>query len=459
MNEDDRITIHPEKPWEILQDILKTGNSEQLKTFLDSLTQIETALAISRLEVEEQTALFSMLDPSYAADVFEGVPEEQAADIMEELTPTQAAAIIDEMESDHQADILAEMDDEDVEAILSEMEPDDAEETRAMLSYPPDSAGGVMINEYLAYPQDMTITEVLEDLHQNRESYVDYQVQYIYCIDGSERLTGVLRIHDLLFAAKSAKLRDIMIRNPLHVLATERLEQLQDFFDEHELVGVPVTDEEERLVGVILPQAIEEAVEKRTVSQFLDFTGIVGGEEFRSMSLWNRSGRRLSWLSINIILNIIAASVIVYYQETLAGAIALAVFLPIISDMCGCSGNQAVAVSMRELTLGLVRPREVWRVLGKEISIGLVNGLALGLLLAVVAMLWKGNYFLGLVVGAALMANTIVSVSLGGILPLVLKRLKLDPALVASPVLTTVTDMCGFFFVLSFATLVLAKLG
>lgn len=176
------------------------------------------------------------------------------------------------------------------------------------------------------------------------------------------------------------------------------------------------------------------------------------------MPLGIRSGRRLSWLSVNILLNVLAASVIAAYQDTLAQVIALAVFLPIISDMSGCSGSQAVAVSIRELALGLVRPVEMMRVLGKEMMVGCINGLALGILLGAVTLLWKGNMWLGAVVGGALMLNTIVAVSLGGIIPLALKRMDLDPALASGPILTTVTDMCGFFFVLSMATMVLPHL-
>jgi magnesium transporter len=146
------------------------------------------------------------------------------------------------------------------------------------------------------------------------------------------------------------------------------------------------------------------------------------------------------------------------YQETLSAVIALAVFLPIISDMSGCSGNQAVAVSMRELSLGLVRAEELWRVWCKEISVGLVNGTALGLLIGGVGWIWKGNPYLGFVVGFALCVNTMVAVSIGGVLPLVMKRLKIDPAIASGPLLTTVTDMCGFFLVLGTATLWLKQL-
>jgi magnesium transporter len=168
-----------------------------------------------------------------------------------------------------------------------------------------------------------------------------------------------------------------------------------------------------------------------------------------------RTQRRFSWLSINILLNILAASVIAYFEETLSAVIALAVFLPIVSDMSGCSGFQAVAVSMRELTLGIVTPRDVLRVRWKEVSVGLLNGIALGILIGMVAYLWKGIPALGLVVGVALCLNTIIAVSVGGTVPLLLKRFRADPAVAAGPVLTTITDICGFLLVLGLATLAL----
>jgi len=175
------------------------------------------------------------------------------------------------------------------------------------------------------------------------------------------------------------------------------------------------------------------------------------------LPLRTRCARRLSWLSMNIVLNVLAASVIAYYEDTLSSVIALAVFLPIVSDMSGCSGNQAVAVSMRELSLGLVRPREVLRVWGKEVSVGLINGVSLGALLGLVAWLWRGNPILGIVVGVALALNTIVAVSIGGSVPLILKGLGVDPALASGPILTTVTDICGFFFALGLASLALSR--
>jgi magnesium transporter len=254
-------------------------------------------------------------------------------------------------------------------------------------------------------------------------------------------------------------LGETMIKTPLHVNTSASLRDLKDFFRQYTFLGAPVVDDEGKLVGVIRSSSVREAANRQNTQLFLKFAGIVGGEEFRNMSLFKRSSRRLSWLSINIILNILAASVIALYQDTLEKAIVLAVFLPIISDMSGCSGNQAVAVSIRELTMGLVRPRELIRVLSKEATIGAVNGIVLGLLLGGAALLWKGNPYLGLVVGVALAANTLVAVSFGGLVPLILKGMRSDPALASGPILTTITDMCGFFFVLSFASVILPRLG
>jgi magnesium transporter len=446
------------RPWETLSEILAANDVERLKTFILDLSSSETARAISRLSSQEQNKLLTILEPGDAADVIEGVSDTQAVDLIEDLPVESAAAIVDEIPSDRQADLLAELDRKDAEAILKEMSPEEAEDVRRLLTYDPDTAGGLMITEFLAYQEKDRVRDVLRDLQANRETYKDYHVQYLYVKDRGGKFSGVLRMHDLLFAPEDAVLNTFMIREPLHIPTTATIAKLRQFFDEHKLFGVPVVDPKDRLVGVVLPRAVKEASLKRAQRQFLGFSGIIGGEEFRTMPLMVRLSRRLSWLSINIFLNVIAASVIAYYQDTLAAVIALAVFLPMISDMSGCSGNQAVAVSIRELTLGLIRPNEIFRVIMKEVGLGALNGLALGILLGSVAVLWKGNPTLGLVVGGALMANTVVAVILGGSLPLALRLIRLDPALVSSPILTTVTDMCGFFLILSFATAVLPRL-
>jgi magnesium transporter len=299
------------------------------------------------------------------------------------------------------------------------------------------------------------VGDVLDDLRANAERYRSFDVQYAYVVAEDDTLVGVLQLRDLLLSSPKQRLSQVMIRDPLRVRDTAPLEELERFFDRHPLLGVPAVDANGVLVGVVRSVDVEQAADERSNRSFLKFMGIVGGEELRSMPLRYRSIRRLSWLTANILLNIVAASVIAFHQDTLSAVIALAVFLPIISDMSGCSGNQAVAVSMRELTLGVIRPGELWRVLRKEAAVGIINGLVLGILLGVVGWLWQGNYILGVVVAAALAANTLIAVCFGGLIPLVLRGCGQDPALASGPILTTITDMTGFFLVLSIAGAVL----
>ena len=439
------------QPWKLIEAEIEESDVAALGATLDLLTSSDTARVISRLSRRDQLRLLQLLPPDEAADVIEDVPEAQAAEIISALPTEDAAAIVGEMASDHATDVLAELAPATTNAILEELPPSEQVEARELLSYSENTAGGVMVKEYLSYDQSLVVADVLRDLEQNAEDYVDVNVQYSYVIDTVGLLTGVLRLRDLVLAKRQTPIASLMLTEPISVQTDASLSDLHNFFEDHQFVGLPVVDSGGLLRGVILRDAVRQAEGRLADEQFLESTGIVGGEEIRSMGAFRRSGRRLSWLSINIVLNVLAASVIAAYQETLSAVIVLAVFLPIISDMSGCSGNQAVAVSIRELTLGVIQPRDVLRVVWKEGIIGLMNGLVLGILLGTIAWVWQGNLVLGLVVGGALMANTLLAVLLGGAVPLVLRAFKQDAALASGPILTTVTDMCGFFLVLQLA--------
>jgi magnesium transporter len=443
------------KPWEELLELLESNNSDKVKSYLNSLKTEDVVRSMGRISNEDQQMLLSLLSPEDAADLMEDIPNAQAVSIIESMQANDAAAIFNEMDSDDQADLLTELDPKDAEAIINKMEPDEAEDVKKLILYDQNCAGGLMITEFLTFEESMSVGEVVQNLRDHAEEYEDYNVQYIYVVS-KRRFAGVLRMKDLLLSKINRRLSDIVIRNAYTVMDDTPLQELIGFFDKYDFYGVPVLNKKNRMVGVVLRKHILEAENERASIDMLSTQGIVGGEELRSMPTFIRSRRRLSWLSINILLNIAAASVIAFYQDTLSAVIALAVFLPIISDMSGCSGNQAVAVSMRELSLGVVKPFDVFRVLFKEVSIGLLNGLALGILIGLAAFIWKGNICLGLVVGGALMINTIIAVSLGGTIPLILKRFDVDPALASGPILTTITDMMGFTLVLSMASMAMA---
>ncbi len=441
-----------------LRDLLQSGDAAAIAAMLDALHPDERVHEVYLLAPDDQRRLLALLPPEKAADLLEVVSDAHAADLIEEMPAEEAAPIVEELASDHRVDVLAELDSDDAEAIIAELDEEDAEEIRELISYEPDQAGGLMMTEYAYYPMSLTVREVVEDLTREDIEYSLLTVHYVYVVVQKHKLKGVIRIRDLVFADPSLRIGELA-KEAYTVSPEADLSELENFFDKHDIAAVPVVNARGMMLGIVRRRAVLEALAEKSEADSLKAAGIIGGDELRSMPVTVRSARRLSWLSINIVLNIIAASVIAFYEDTLTAVIALAVFLPIVSDMSGCSGNQAVAVSMRELTLGAALPRDVLRVWGKEASVGIINGIALGLLLGLAAWIWKGNAVLGLVVGAALAVNTIVAVSIGGTVPLLLKRFNFDPAVASGPLLTTVTDMCGFFLLLSLASLVLPAIS
>lgn len=445
-------------PWDLLDELLEAGDRERLQTEIEQMGLRECARALSRLGELQQQQFLTMLDPEVSAAMLEEISDVQAAQLISVLSAEIAAPIVEAMSSNETVDLLNDLEPAHAEDILSELSHETASQIRRRSHYADDVAGGLMVTEYLAFPEHFTVREVVQDMRDRAEEYSGYSIQYTYVVADTGRLVGVLPLRDLLLRVGKTLIRDIMIANPVGLPDDATLDELERFFDEHSFLGVPVVNEAGELVGVVRRTDVEEALGDRVRDDYLKTQGIVGGEELRSMPLLLRARRRLSWLSVNIVLNLVSASIITLYTDTLESVIALAIFLPIISDMSGCSGNQSVAVSMRELTLGLLKPYEFIHVAIKESAVGVLNGIVLGALLGSVGFLYEGNVYFGLVVGGAMALNTLVAVILGGVVPLVLKFLKADPALASGPILTTVTDMCGFFFVLSFATALLSHL-
>jgi len=442
---------------QVLLDLLQQSDTAALTKLLEDMTAREIIHAVDHLSPEDRITLLHQLPNELAAEIMEEIPDYQAGTMISAIPVDEAAAIVEEMQSDEQADLMMEIEPMAAEKILASMDLETADEVRRLISYDENSAGGLMITEFIQISENKTVLETIQYLRQEQEVFSEYQVKYLYVVDKRESFQGVIQMHKLLLAAPDIKVGHFVSKASA-VKVTDQLQDLINFFDKNDFFGVPVLDNGQRMVGVVLRKSVLEAASERDTNDYLETQGIIGGDELRSMPVWLRAKRRLSWLSVNILLNILAASVIAMHQDTLSQVIALAVFLPIISDMSGCSGNQAVAVSLRELSIGTVRPGELFRVARQEMSVGLINGFVLGLLMAAAAYLWQGNAYLGLVAGGALAINTVIAVCLGGTVPLFLKGLGVDPALASGPILTTVTDMVGFLLALTFAGAMLAYL-
>lgn len=438
--------------WEHLEQLIDAGDAAAMQDFYAQNSAHEVARAVNNLETHQQSRVLELLGPEIAADFIEELAPTLQADLIEDLHPQAAAAIVDEMPSDEQADVLSELDEDDATAILNEMDPDEAQDVRQLVGYAWDTAGGLMISEYLCFTDDMTVDDALADLRRNVEEYHEFDVQYLYVVEReTEKLRGIGRIKDLVLARGDAPITSVLIDDAVSVNVADDLEALEAFFDRYDYYAVPVVDEHGRLVGAVRRTHVEEAWGERAEEQMLRMGGIITGEELRSMPMASRTLRRLAFLFPTMALALVAISVIAMFEETIEQAPALAIFLPLVAGLCGASGNQAMAVSLRELSLGLVNPGDYARVALKEIAIGAVVGLCLGLAVFIVTMLMRGNPWLALIVAGAVPMTVVVSTMVGGAIPLILRAAGVDPAMVASSLVTMTADVFGFFTVLAFA--------
>ena len=274
-----------ERPWETMIDLARQASTERLEEYVDALSTADTAWAIEHLDADERREVLAAMTPQAAAELIEEVPDAQSAELIESLDTAEAAAILNVLPSADQADLIAELADPQAEAVLAAMDPEEARDARLLGQYAPDSAGGIMVTEFLAFPEDRTIGQVLDELRRNAALYSDYEVQYVYITSASGELVGVLRLRDIVLAEAERKVTEVMLARPLSVKVDAPLSSLAQFFDDHAFFGVPVVLDDGRLVGIVKRSATREAMTEQEVGDHLKSVGIVGGEELRTMPL------------------------------------------------------------------------------------------------------------------------------------------------------------------------------
>ncbi len=415
---------------------------------------VDAPYTLSHLEAEHCTVLFERLSntaPRTAANLLETLEDAQGTEIVASLPPQAAARVMQEVDSDVCVDLLKGLETDHAEAVLSHLDDGYSLEIRRMMQYPADVAGGLMITEFLCYPNTKSVTDVIEDLRNNGESYREFEVRYVYAVDEAQRFVGHVSVRQLLLTPHGRRLCDVGTKDVTPVTVHTPLSDLENLIDRSEHVALPVLDPRQRLVGVITRAAVQEALKELRAAELLKFGGIIGGEELRAMPYFQRTLRRMAFLLPNVLLSYAAVSVIALYEPMIARLTALAVLLPMVANLTGAAGNQAVAVSIRELTLDVATPRDWFRVLRQELLVGVANGIVIGVLLALLTVATRGSWLLGLTVGAACAIGSVVAVGVGSCLPLGLRRAGVDPAMMSSPILTTLTDMASFFLTLQLA--------
>jgi magnesium transporter len=322
-----------------------------------------------------------------------------------------------------------------------------------LLIYPPDTAGGIMSDQFIRLRTDQTVDECLA-LLQGRADESEGGISYLYVTDDAGRLVGIVSMRDLVFRGRQRTIGDIMNREVKHLSVDDDQEKIAQLFEHYHYLALPVLDREGRLVGIVSAQQVMDVMRAEATEDMQLMVGLSGEE--RALTPWQKSIKgRLPWLCINLATAFLAAAVVGIFEGTIAKWTALAIFLPIVAGQGGNAGAQTLTVIIREMALGEMTVGDGRKALIKETILGVLNGIAIGLLVGVIGWYWKGNIVLGVVVGIAMLLNMVAAALSGVLVPYTLKALRVDPALASSIMVTTVTDVAGFFFFLGLAALAL----
>jgi magnesium transporter len=433
---------------------LERGQVLDAITALIRLHPADRADAFSDLDDQDQAALLPSLDVPVMADLLEELEDDEAVDVAEVLPTDLLADILDEMEPDEAADVLGDLPPARAAQALAEME--DAEEVIPLLEYPDETAGGLMTTSFIALFPDNTAREAIEILRQvSPDEETPY---YLNVTDRENRLVGVVGLRELVVASPDIKVEIIMDPSVVHVTTDTDQEDAARLMVRYDLAAMPVVDTAGILKGVITYDDLMDVIEEEATEDIYRLANVPDPDLSINSPIGLTIRRRLPWLYLSAATAFFASWVISQFETLIAQVALLAVFQSVVAGLGGNSATQSLAIIVRAIALGEIDLRESWRTVLKEAVIGLFQGAAVGTIAGFGVYLWKGNAAMGLVLGLALMGNILVAGIVGTMVPLILKALRLDPALASSVLVTTVTDSVGFALFLGLASLYLPQL-
>ena len=432
---------------ERMVDLVRKGDIPHFIRRARDFEPADLADVLSALDEKERVAVVDALPPELSSQALAEMPEEaHAGETLAALDPGRAAEIVTELDDDDAADILGDLDASTQENILSGVQ--DRSEVDRLLRYDEETAGGRMTSHVVTVPDTATAEQALEEIRRQAEE-VEHFYQ-VFVVDANNKLVGVLPFKDLVISRPERLVGQFMERADVSVTPDLDQEEVARLMARYNVPSVPVVDEQGHLLGRVTFDDVIDVVEAETTEDLLKFGGVSADEDLAAG--WETAVRsRLPWLSINLLTAFLAGGVVYTFQHTIQRTLALAVWMPIIAGMGGNAGTQALAVTVRRLALGLI-PVDVFRkVVGKEMLVGVINGIVIGTAVGIVAALMGEGLRLGVVVFLAMVGNLVVAGFAGAFIPLVLERMGIDPAVASSIFVTTFTDVCGFILLLGLA--------
>jgi magnesium transporter len=441
--------IRPEFVAEIAR-CIEVQDTQFLREVVAELHEADLGDLIAALGPEDRVRLVELTGTDFDFSALNEVDDTVREEILEELEPETVAEGVRELESDDAVELLEGLDEEDQEEILDKLPASERDALERSLEYPEGSAGRRMQTEFITVPKDWTVGQAIDYMRDAPD--VPDRFYEIYVVDAAKRWQGAIPLDVLLRARRPVPLADLIEEDRRRVSVEDAQEEVARLFGKYNLVAAPVVDAEDRLVGVITIDDVVDVIEEEADEEIKALGGVTSDEEL-SDNVWTIAKGRFNWLLVNLATAFLASSVLGLFEGQLEKMVALAVLAPIVASQGGNAATQTMTVAVRALATRELGPNNALRVTIREVLVGCVNGLAFALITGVAAVAWFKIPGLGVVIGLAIICN-LVAGALGGIMiPIVLEKMRADPAVASGTFVTTVTDVVGFFSFLGIATL------
>jgi magnesium transporter len=436
----------------LVESIVQKRHAAELQRKLDSLHSADVAYILEALPRDQRMVVWDLVKADREGEVLLELSEPVREALIAQMEPAELLAAAETLDTDELADLAPDLPDDVMDDVFKALPVEEREQLRAAMSYPEDSVGALMDFDLVTIRDDVTLEVVLRYLRR-LEELPDHTDQ-IFVVDRGELLKGVLPLHALLVNDPERLVADLMVKDMLTLVATDKASEAAQAFERYDLVTSPVVDDEGRLAGRVSVDAVMDYIRQVAENERLNLGGLRQEEDIFS-SVWASAKNRWTWLAINLVTAFVASRVISVFEGTIEKLVALAALMPIVAGIGGNSGNQTITMIVRSLALGQMTPTNARTLVLKEIAISLLNGLVWGGIIGGFAMLLYHSASLGLVMTAAMTLNLLVAALFGVFIPMLMVKLGRDPAVGSSVLITAITDSGGFFIFLGLASLFL----
>lgn len=432
-----------------IEDLLINGTKVQIASLVRFLHPADILDVLHKHEDLAQAILAKLPDDVIGA-IIDEEDDEEKYELLKGFTPIHQKNILEEMSYDEITDMLGSLDDEDSQDVMEILDKEDQEDVKQLLSYDPDTAGGIMTTDFIGIYDNKTVKKTLEYLKSECQDVE--MASYIYVISRDNKLRGVLSLRDLVFSSDDTPISTITNSNVITIDVNEDQETVANMFDKYNFVMMPVINQENRMLGVITIDDIIEVIKEEASEDIHHMAGLAKEERVDGTVLESIRSR-LPWLIINLITALMASTVIDQFQSTISQVVALSSVMTIVSGMGGNAGTQSLTIIVRGLSLGDLTKENAKEIFLKELLVGLINGIVIALFVSILALFYEFNIMFGLIAGIAMVLNMVIANFAGFVVPILLDRLHIDPALASGVFVTTMTDVLGFLLFLGLATI------